>query len=397
MSPDPYAEATSGRGGKTTATGKTRGRPRKTVVEKMQTLLEQVKKHLTPQSPFVPQLNKLIEERGTDTRPNADAYYEQKLKELSSKYRKQVNAAKAPATNAAASNVPSGRGMGTVSRGGRGSARGGGVTGSGRGRGSAGQVGPPGNNGPSGTWVGANAVQTEGVKQRKTYTKRASPAKAANGSPNPSKVHKKDIGLSGPQRSAAIAERLKSDPHLAEIVESTASLRENENDVLFDTGVDDWAENQRLVSQGKTTEMGPAERELAHWPNTHVLDPKLIRSILQEVSKGYTPIVRLPAQGLEPEKIQVEYLARAFQEFLATVVPELVNMARHRRTTLKTESKTETNNEKSKEDQEDILAEVDVQLNDLDALSNVAHYIPAVFKPFLRETCEEQRFERGKS
>ena len=73
--------------------------------------------------------------------------------------------------------------------------------------------------------------------------------------------------------------------------------------------------------------MTAAERELARWPNTHVLAPELVSSIVRRVASRFAP--RVEFKDRREEEHQVEYLARGYQELLCTMLPDLLGLAKH--------------------------------------------------------------------
>jgi hypothetical protein len=131
------------------------------------------------------------------------------------------------------------------------------------------------------------------------------------------------------KKASDIAARMQSDENLRDIVESTdnTKLGEEEHDVLVAAEVDGEAEAEAMLSKHGVVAMTAAERELARWPNTHVLAPELVSSIVRRVASRLAP--RVEFKDRREEEHQVEYLARGYQELLCTMLPDLLGLAKH--------------------------------------------------------------------
>lgn len=150
-------------------------------------------------------------------------------------------------------------------------------------------------------------------------------AKKSSSSRKPKTKASKKTGNS----ELAILQRLREDAEL-KVLDTGASgvIDDNENDVLYGTDVNIEEEEQRMVIKTELTSMSAAERDLAYWPNTHIVGKGRTKEVLATAGSKLTPPITLPNGKLGEE--QIEYLSRSFQEFLSSVLPEVAAIARYR-------------------------------------------------------------------
>mmetsp|Transcript_2199 Transcript_2199/g.4181 ORF Transcript_2199/g.4181 Transcript_2199/m.4181 type:complete len:258 (+) Transcript_2199:206-979(+) len=178
--------------------------------------------------------------------------------------------------------------------------------------------------------VGANTNAGGGVASRPTSGKIQGPSpsgskKASTASPNSASkksaaARKKADANSQPQPS--------KDEDLNEIEESCTTIDDKEDDVLFTAKVNEEEEISKMMVPTTVINMTPAERELADWRATHVLSAERAKFAVK--AAGLQTVPRMQPLGVDKENVIAEYLSRGFQELLSTMVPDLIDIARHR-------------------------------------------------------------------
>jgi len=112
-----------------------------------------------------------------------------------------------------------------------------------------------------------------------------------------------------------------------EEAEWTENVREDGTiDVLQGTGIDEEQETEAMLPKMGVAQMSEAERELEHWPNTHIIVPEKANAGFDQIVAGTRLKVDLAEGG-------IELIARSFQEMLCMLIPEMIGNAKHRRRT----------------------------------------------------------------
>mmetsp|Transcript_8373 Transcript_8373/g.10049 ORF Transcript_8373/g.10049 Transcript_8373/m.10049 type:complete len:212 (+) Transcript_8373:248-883(+) len=141
------------------------------------------------------------------------------------------------------------------------------------------------------------------------------------------------------KKSEAVAASKKSPPKLTKDVtknsvddelEAKSAFKDQEDDVLYVTGIDDEKEATELIKVGKLSLMSKEVKEKEFWVNTHVLQADEQLERMRKIARKSLPPVSVCHGQRASKSVEVEYLVRVWQDYLDDVIRDAVNVARHR-------------------------------------------------------------------
>jgi len=109
-------------------------------------------------------------------------------------------------------------------------------------------------------------------------------------------------------------------------VDVMEDFADNENDVLFQTEVDDSKEFELMEIKQILARPTAAQLELSNWKKTLVLNPRVSLQLVENIEKETNTEI---ASG-DLDCLTMEYISRAYQEMILTMIPDLLNVSRHK-------------------------------------------------------------------